>query len=79
MNDHILDSILAWDQAGPVAILVLVLVGLAWITRWLLKQLISGKDASIKREQFLTDKMTDEIGVTLDAILNALRERKDTT
>lgn len=69
-----LNAILNWDQAGPVAILVLGVLMLAWLSRWLLRQLITDKDSQITRERYLTDKMTDEIGETLDAILNALRQ-----
>lgn len=72
---ELLQTILNWDQAGPVAILILVLLMLAWLSRWLLRTLIADKDSRIQREQVLTDRLTDEIGETLDAILNALREK----
>jgi hypothetical protein len=71
-----LDAVLQWDQAGPVAILLLVLLTLATVTRWLLRQLIASKDAQITRALSLNDKLVDEVGETLDAILTALKETR---
>lgn len=69
----LLNAILSWDDAGPVAILVLVVLMLAWLSRYLLRMIIADKDSQIARERHLTDKVTDEIGETLDAILESLR------
>lgn len=69
-----MNDILAFDQAGPVAILVLVLVGLVKTTHWLLTRLIADKDAQIEKLSRTVDELTDEIGGTLDAILTAVKE-----
>lgn len=65
---------LAFDQAGPVAILVLVLFFLGKTTQWLLTRLIADKDAQIAKLSETVDELTDEIGETLDAILTAVKE-----
>jgi hypothetical protein len=71
----ILSAILDWNDAGPEAILVLMFLMVSWLARWLLKTLMADKESRIQREQYLTDKLTDEIGETLDAILNSIREQ----
>lgn len=70
-----MQDVLAFDQAGPVAILILVLVGLAKIAHWLLVRLIADKDAQIARLSATVDDLTDEIGETLDSILTAVKEQ----
>lgn len=73
----IFGQLLAWENAGEVAILVLVLVGLGSMARWLLTQLIRDKDAQIQRLAEANDKLTNEVGVTLSQILSALRDRRE--
>lgn len=68
------NDVLAFDQAGPVAILVLVLLGLAKVAHWLLTKLIADKDAQIVKLSGTVDELTDGIGATLDAILTAVKE-----
>lgn len=72
--DQILPSILGWNDLGPVAILMFMLVTVVWVTRWLLLKILADKDAQIARANALVDKATDETGKTLAQILETLRE-----
>jgi peptidoglycan hydrolase CwlO-like protein len=67
------DQALAFDQAGPVAILVLVLMGLTWLTRYLLTKLIADKDAQIDELRTTVKAMTEDVGKTLDKILTTVQ------
>lgn len=73
-----LEKILEWDQAGPVAILMFVCVCLVYLTRWLLRELLRDKDAQIAQLSVANDKLRDEIGKTLNHILDAVRNAAPT-
>ena len=70
-----LATLLQWDEAGPVAILMFVTVSLVLFTRWILAQLLRDKDAQIARLERANDKVTDQTAATLQKILDALREK----
>jgi hypothetical protein len=74
-----LNDLLAWDDAGPVAILMFCVVCLTLLVRWLLRMLIADKDKQIGRLETMNDKVTDQTAVTLQKILDALREKGTTT
>ena len=71
----LLKELLAWNDAGPVAILMFSLVMVTWVAIYLLRQLLKEKSEQIRRANQLTDRAVDEIGDTLDNILEALRDR----
>jgi hypothetical protein len=58
---------LAFDQAGPVAILLAVLVLVIGTTKWLLTKLIADKDAQIVELRGTVKMLTDDIARPLDA------------
>lgn len=72
-----MQDVLAFDQAGPVAILVLILIGLAKVTHWLLTKLLADKDAQIVKLSQTVDVLTDELGETLKAILTAVKDQAE--
>lgn len=72
-----MQDVLAFDQAGPVAILVLILIGLAKVTHWLLTKLLADKDAQIVKLSKTVDDLTDELGETLKAILTAVKDQAE--
>lgn len=72
-----LTEILAWDEAGPVAILMFVAICLVFFSRWVLAQLLEAKNSQIARLESMNDKLTDETAATLKQILDAVRERRE--
>lgn len=74
-----LNDILAWDDAGPIAILMFCVLSLTLLTRWLLRNLLADKDSQIARLEKMNDKVTDQTAVTLQKILDALREKEGST
>lgn len=69
-----LGQILEWDRAGPVAILMFIVVCLVAFSRWVLAQLLRDKDRQIDRLVAINDRVTGELAATLKQILDALRD-----
>jgi hypothetical protein len=68
---------LAFDQAGPVAILLAVLVLVIGTTKWLLTKLIADKDAQIVELRGTVKMLTDDIARTLDAVLTTVKSEAE--
>lgn len=68
---------LSFDQAGPVAILVLVLITLGRVTHWLLTKLIKDKDDQITKLNDTVDELTAGIGATLNAVLTTVKQQAE--
>ena len=73
----ILSQLVAWEKAGPVGLLLLFLLGVAWLCRWLLVQLLRDKDSQIARLEHMNDKLSDETAGTLKQILDAVRDSRE--
>jgi cell division protein FtsL len=69
------EQVLAWDQVGPVALLVVGIVALFRMFLWVLNKLITDKDTHIERLMQSNKDLRDEIGATLDSILTAIKDQ----
>lgn len=70
-----MESVIALDKAGVVAILLVILAVLAKVSQYLLTNLIADKNVQIARLSTTVDKLTVELGATLDAVLTAVKEQ----
>jgi cell division protein FtsL len=75
MNGGDVEQVLAWDQVGPVALLVVGIVALFRMFLWVLNKLITDKDTQIERLMQSNKDLRDEIGATLDSILTAIKDQ----
>jgi cell division protein FtsL len=75
VNGGDVEQVLAWDQVGPVALLVVGIVALFRMFLWVLNKLITDKDTQIERLMQSNKDLRDEIGATLDSILTAIKDQ----
>jgi cell division protein FtsL len=75
VNGGNVEQVLAWDQVGPVALLVVGIVALFRMFLWVLNKLITDKDTQIERLMQSNKDLRDEIGATLDSILTAIKDQ----
>jgi F0F1-type ATP synthase membrane subunit b/b' len=75
MDGGTVQDVLAFDQAGPVAVLVLVVFFLYRLFHWALMKLIEDKDAQIVQLNSSNDRLREEIAKTLDTILTAIKDQ----
>jgi hypothetical protein len=74
--DGFWQSVIGWNDLGPVAILFFILMPLIWLCRWLLQQLLADKRAQITRLETMNDRLTNETAATLKQILDAVRQKE---
>lgn len=70
-------DVLAYDKAGAVAVLLVVLIALSRVSYTLLMRMLNDKDAQITKLLEANERLSDEIGKTLAAVLAAIKEQAD--